>query len=175
MARKSPKEMICYCFISLHNSKLPWDRNKLNLPHIIYLSKLGMSTNRLCTKCIGEFAIFMKYYRSLSIEERPDYDYLINLMKKVIEHHLLHKTYNLQNLSKLLHKRNRQTIRNSAWHINQSLFSQRSQLLFFVRSKHVDSHEYSSTSPEEIETSKSNLPTLSLGMRPGSLNLSRIY
>lgn len=182
VSKRDDLESLCYCLIALHNSKLPWDRNKLNLPHIIYLSKLGMTIDKICAKCPAEFAIFMKYCRSLSIEERPDYDYLIDLMKKIIEHQPLDKTYNLSNLSKLLHKRNRKFLKHF---VEQSetppnLYtnpSSNKDLNFssFVRSKHVDSHEYSSTSPKEIETSKSELPNLSIGMRKATLNLSRIY
>jgi uncharacterized glyoxalase superfamily metalloenzyme YdcJ len=65
---------------------LPWQN--LNVPDKDKTKKVGemkmkISTEELCKDLPKEFQLYMDYSKNLGFEELPDYNYLIELFKKI--------------------------------------------------------------------------------------------
>lgn len=48
-------------------------------------TKVATSLEELCVGCPSEFLKYMKHCRNLTFEEKPDYQYLIDLLKHVAD------------------------------------------------------------------------------------------
>ena len=90
-SRRDDLESIGYLIIILFKGKLPWMTEKVkNNPvnkilKIVCDMKSNISEKNLCKGCPNEFIEYLKYTKSLKFEENPDYEYLINLFKKILD------------------------------------------------------------------------------------------
>ena len=86
-SRRDDVEAIGYILIFFLKGKLPWHNVKGNSNDEIIEKqkeiKLNTSLDDLCRYCPEEFKSFIEYSRQLKFDEKPDYDALRILLKKV--------------------------------------------------------------------------------------------
>ena len=85
-SRKDDLESFGYMIIYLLKGFLPWKEfeNKTDKLKKIYELKKKISLERLCQHIPNEIKIYMEYCRSLSFEQKPKYEYLKGLFKKIL-------------------------------------------------------------------------------------------
>jgi len=82
-SRRDDLESLGYMLIYFLRGSLPWD-DVMDDPVALKDVKMGTSVEELCDGCPEEFSEYMKYVRSLEFEEKPDYDYIRNIFKKLV-------------------------------------------------------------------------------------------
>ena len=86
-SRRDDLESLAYCLIYFSKGNLPWrgikTKNKSEKLYKILSIKMNINMSDLCSDLPEEFSIFLQYIRDLQFEERPDYDYLKNLLIKI--------------------------------------------------------------------------------------------
>jgi serine/threonine protein kinase len=86
-SRKDDLESVGYLLVYLYRGKLPWQslktKNKQERYRIIMEKKEQISEEVLCEQLPREFLIFFKYVKSLDFDEKPRYQSLINMFKKL--------------------------------------------------------------------------------------------
>jgi serine/threonine protein kinase len=87
-ARRDDLEGIFYVVLYFFKGNLPWQGlravNKKDKYQKIMERKLNLSVEHLCRGAPEEFSVFLNYARSLRFEEKPDYSYLRELVKEVL-------------------------------------------------------------------------------------------
>jgi len=87
--RRDDLESIGYMLIYLYESKLPWEKieaiNKLEIVEKIFYIKKQISMNTLCKNLPKEMTEFMVYIKSLKFNEKPNYNYLKNLLEIMLK------------------------------------------------------------------------------------------
>ena len=89
-SRRDDLESIGYMLIYLSTGNLPWQGVNLKDKNIskkyveMLLLKKYLSYEVLCKGLPNEFISYVKYCRNLKFEEEPDYEFLKNLLKKVM-------------------------------------------------------------------------------------------
>ena len=87
--RRDDLESIGYMLIYLYESKLPWEKieaiNKLEIVEKIFYIKKQISMNTLCKNLPKEMTEFMVYIKSLKFDEKPNYNYLKNLLEIMLK------------------------------------------------------------------------------------------
>ena len=87
-SRRDDIESIGYMIIYFMKKKLPWQGIKGNsykeCYHKLYLMKKHMNLELLCRGLPGEILEYMKYAKSLKFEQEPNYNYLKNLFKIIL-------------------------------------------------------------------------------------------
>ena len=90
-SRRDDLESIGYMLIYLSKGFLPWQGLKMNAENIkkkylemLYLKKF-LSPEKICSGLPKEFAEYIKYCRNLTFEQDPNYEYLRNLFKKILD------------------------------------------------------------------------------------------
>ena len=95
-SRKDDLESFAYMIIYFMKGYLPWQdiesKDEINKYCKIYLMKKNITEKKLCEGLPEEIYYLLKYIKNLGFEEKPDYDYLRNLFKK-----LLHKNKYIYN------------------------------------------------------------------------------
>ena len=90
-------EALSYVLMYFLKGNLPWQGLKINKKddryRKIYEKKKETSAEELCKGFPKEFCEFVKYTRQLEFEEEPNYDYLRNLLKKVMKDNNLEMDY----------------------------------------------------------------------------------
>ena len=88
-SRRDDIESIGYMLIFLMKTKLPWQgikgTSQKECYQKLYLMKKYMPLQKLCYGLPKEIIHYLKYAKSLKFEQKPDYDYLINLFKVILE------------------------------------------------------------------------------------------
>ena len=88
-SRRDDIESIGYMIIFLMKKKLPWQGIKGNsykeCYHKLYIMKKNIETEELCTGLPKEMFDYMNNAKSLKFEEEPNYNYLKNLFKTILE------------------------------------------------------------------------------------------
>jgi len=88
-SRRDDLESIGYMLIYLYESKLPWEKieaiNKLEIVEKIFYIKKQISMNTLCKNLPKEMTEFMVYIKSLKFNEKPNYNYLKNLLEIMLK------------------------------------------------------------------------------------------
>ena len=83
-SRRDDLESLAYCLIYFCKGNLPWrgikTKNKSEKLSKILSIKMNINVLELCADLPEEFSIFLQYVRDLQFEERPDYEYLKNLL-----------------------------------------------------------------------------------------------
>ena len=87
-SRKDDLESFAYMIIFFMKGYLPWQdiesKNEINKYCKIYLMKKNITEKQLCEGLPEEIYNLLKYIKNLGFEEKPDYNYLRNLFKKLI-------------------------------------------------------------------------------------------
>ena len=88
-SRRDDLESIAYIILYFLRGNLPWQGLKINRKEDRYKKiceiKKECTSEKLCRGFPQELEIFLDYIKHLEFTEVPDYDYLKNLLKKIIE------------------------------------------------------------------------------------------
>ena len=88
-SRRDDIESIGYMIIFLMKKKLPWQGIRGNsykeCYHKLYIMKKNIETEELCKGLPKEMIDYMNNAKSLKFEEEPNYSYLKNLFKTILE------------------------------------------------------------------------------------------
>ena len=88
-SRRDDLESLIYCFIFFLKGELPWQniraKNKIDKYEKILEKKIQINNNTLCSGLPKEFEICLEYVKNLKYEEKPEYDYLQNLLNNIME------------------------------------------------------------------------------------------
>lgn len=97
-SRKDDLESVAYLLVYLFKSKLPWmnikHKNKHEKYNLILKKKENTTCEELCKQLPREFLVFFKHIQSLDFDERPNYNALIKMFKKLFDS----KTYSNSHL-----------------------------------------------------------------------------
>ena len=97
-SRRDDIESLGYIMVYFMNGKLPWQgikaKNTEEKYKKIKKKKISISLEELCEGLPEDFITFIQYARDLEFEEKPDYVYLGNLIKKMSEENQLIFYYN---------------------------------------------------------------------------------
>jgi len=85
-SRRDDLESLSYIMIFFLKGNLPWDstkeKDKTRKYNMIKEIKLSISLELLTKGLASEYLEFCQYCHNLKFEEKPDYEYLYNLLKK---------------------------------------------------------------------------------------------
>jgi len=88
-SRKDDLESIGYLLVYLYRGKLPWQnlkhKDKKKRYNMIMEKKLSISEEELCEQLPREFLVYFKHVKTLDFDERPRYQALINMFKKLYD------------------------------------------------------------------------------------------
>jgi serine/threonine protein kinase len=88
-SRKDDLESIGYLLVYLYRGKLPWQnlkhKDKKKRYNMIMGKKLSISEEELCEQLPREFLVYFKHVKTLDFDERPRYQALINMFKKLYD------------------------------------------------------------------------------------------
>jgi serine/threonine protein kinase len=90
-SRRDDLESIGYMLLYIMKGKLPWqginlrDHDRKNKYMQMLILKRNIMPELLCRDLPPEFAEYVKYCKNLKFEEDPNYEYLRNLFKNVLE------------------------------------------------------------------------------------------
>jgi serine/threonine protein kinase len=84
-SRRDDLESLAYILIYFRKGDLPWTKvkgkNRKEKYSKVLSLKININISDLCSDLPEEYSKFLKYVRDLQFEEKPDYDYLKNLLK----------------------------------------------------------------------------------------------
>ena len=89
-SRRDDLESIGYMLVYLATGKLPWqglimeEHNRAKKYLEMLLLKKYISNEEICNKLPSEFSLYLKYCKSLSFEQDPDYEFLRNLFRSIL-------------------------------------------------------------------------------------------
>jgi serine/threonine protein kinase len=88
-SRKDDLEAIGYLLIYLYRGKLPWQnlrhKDKKERYRMILEKKESISEEELCEQLPREFLVYFKHVKTLDFDEKPRYQALINMFKKLYD------------------------------------------------------------------------------------------
>ena len=88
-SRRDDLESLAYSLIYFSRGSLPWmgikAQNKQEKYQKILQIKLNSSVNVLCDKLPNEFIEFVKYIKNLAFDDKPDYQYLKNILGNIYD------------------------------------------------------------------------------------------
>lgn len=87
-SRRDDLEAVCYVLIYFAKNGLPWDRINSSSAEASFLhraKKLAMTNTELCYGLAPEYKEFLDYCNALHFEDKPDYEYLSELLRRVAE------------------------------------------------------------------------------------------
>lgn len=97
LSRRDDLESLGYVLVYLIKGRLPWEnieiKNKEEKIKKILEMKKSINDEELCDGLPEEIKLFVSYTKNLKFEEEPDYFYLKNLLKIVINSKLSDKNY----------------------------------------------------------------------------------
>jgi serine/threonine protein kinase len=79
LGRRDDLESLAYILIYFLRGSLPWQGLGLETCDLVVKNKQATSTLDLCQGLPVQLCAFLEYCRSLSFDDKPDYDYLYNL------------------------------------------------------------------------------------------------
>ena len=106
LSRRDDLESLAYMLIYFIKGALPWENNDIKnkeerIKKIIEMKK-NMGLEILCEKLPEEIRLFISYTKNLKFEEEPEYNYLKNLLKVVINTKNSDKNYFFNISNKLI-------------------------------------------------------------------------
>ena len=97
-ARRDDIEALGYILVYFMKGNLPWQglkaRNVKEKYEKIKEKKISITLDNLCQGLPDDFKTFIQYARELKFEDRPDYNYLRNLLSKISKNNKLVFNYN---------------------------------------------------------------------------------
>lgn len=84
LGRRDDLESLAYILIYFLRGSLPWQGANVGNCDLVVENKQTISTYDLCHGVPVEFRTFLEYSRSLSFDEKPDYDYLHGLFDNLL-------------------------------------------------------------------------------------------
>jgi serine/threonine protein kinase len=88
-SRKDDLEAVGYLLIYLFRGKLPWQnlkhKEKKERYRMILEKKESISDEELCEQLPREFLVYFKHVKTLDFDEKPRYQALINMFKKLYD------------------------------------------------------------------------------------------
>lgn len=88
-SRKDDLEAVGYLLIYLYRGKLPWQnlkhKDKKERYRMIMEKKESISEEELCEQLPREFLVYFKHVKTLDFDEKPRYQALINMFKKLFD------------------------------------------------------------------------------------------
>ena len=97
-SRRDDIEALGYILVYFMKGSLPWQGLKAKTTEEKYQKikekKISISFGELCRELPDEFKTFIQYARDLNFEEKPDYSYLKNIIRKISEKNQLTFNYN---------------------------------------------------------------------------------
>ena len=100
-SRRDDLESLAYILIYFRKGDLPWTKvkgkNRKEKYSKVLSLKININISDLCSDLPEEYSKFLKYARDLQFEEKPDYDYLKNLLKTMF----VNESENNVNLTKI--------------------------------------------------------------------------
>jgi casein kinase 1 len=88
-SRKDDLEAVGYLLIYLFRGKLPWQnlkhKDKKERYKMILEKKESISDEELCEQLPREFLVYFKHVKTLDFDEKPRYQALINMFKKLYD------------------------------------------------------------------------------------------
>jgi casein kinase 1 len=88
-SRKDDLEAIGYLLVYLFRGKLPWQnlkhKDKKERYKMILEKKESISEEELCEQLPREFLVYFKHVKTLDFDEKPRYQALINMFKKLYD------------------------------------------------------------------------------------------
>ena len=79
LGRRDDLESLAYILIYFLRGSLPWQGLGLETRDLVVENKQATSTLDLCQGLPVQLLAFLEYCRSLSFDDKPDYDYLYNI------------------------------------------------------------------------------------------------
>ena len=79
LGRRDDLESLAYILIYFLRGSLPWQGLELEICDLVLESKQTTSAHSLCQGLSMQLHTFLEYSRSLTFDDKPDYDYLYNL------------------------------------------------------------------------------------------------
>ena len=96
-SRRDDLESVAYLIIYFIKGRLPWQGfrhiNKEERNRRILETKKKISSEELCSGCPKELEVFIDYIKHLGFTEVPDYDYLRQILKNIMEKNNLNLDY----------------------------------------------------------------------------------
>ena len=96
-SRRDDLESVAYLIIYFIKGRLPWQGfrhiNKEERNRRILETKKKISSQELCSGCPKELEVFIDYIKHLGFTEVPDYDYLRQILKNIMEKNNLNLDY----------------------------------------------------------------------------------
>ena len=88
-SRRDDLESVCYILLYFLRGNLPWQGIKINNKEDRYKKicemKKSISIKELCLGFPNEFELLLTYVRNLEFTQVPDYNYLKNLLKNILQ------------------------------------------------------------------------------------------
>lgn len=88
-SRKDDLEAVGYLLVYLYRGKLPWQnmrhKDKKERYRMILEKKESISEEELCEQLPREFLVYFKHVKTLDFDEKPRYQALINMFKKLYD------------------------------------------------------------------------------------------
>jgi serine/threonine protein kinase len=88
-SRKDDLEAVGYLLVYIYRGKLPWQslkhKDKNERYRMIMEKKEAISEEELCEQLPREFLIYFKHVKTLEFDEKPKYQSLINMFKKLFD------------------------------------------------------------------------------------------
>jgi serine/threonine protein kinase len=84
LGRRDDLESLAYILIYFLRGSLPWQGLEFKTRDLVVESKQQTSVHDLCHGLPVELFTFLEYCHSLSFDEKPDYNYLLNLFGNLL-------------------------------------------------------------------------------------------
>lgn len=90
LSRRDDIESLAYVLIYLVRRSLPWQNIKGDSPKVLNM-RTSILLSTLCEGLPAAFEVFLNYARSLDFKQKPDYQYLRDLLRTLDDNSYLPK------------------------------------------------------------------------------------
>lgn len=101
LSRRDDLEAVAYCLVWYITGYLPWisvkGKTKQERKERIKQAKLAVTSKDICKNCPKQVEVFLDYTKNLKYEEKPDYEYIRNLLNSIkMDNHFTLKLNNVK-------------------------------------------------------------------------------